>query len=299
MPGTLYIDTAPFIGGAQMSMQDELKRDPSAAAVLSGWDFLGALPAYRLSTHHWRASLSGAWRLWRDVADNRPLLEEAFARFKPDALYLNTVRSALFVTLCGVETSGIRLVLRDRDIRMPLLLPRFLEARMPLEVVAVSEAVAAKWRKAPVRVEPNRLDEEVIRLTVPHRYPWPGPVVIQVADFVRWKRHDLFLKAFAEAHRSNPKLHGVIKGRIRTRDDARWHEAVLRLRARLGLEESVIVDTSEESALPYIAGGDILVSCAESEPFGRAMEEARILGKPVIDADALRRRADQISNLNP
>jgi glycosyltransferase involved in cell wall biosynthesis len=52
--------------------------------------------------------------------------------------------------------------------------------------------------------------------------------------------------------------------------------------SRLGLDDILSFNIADESALPEIAASDIVVSCSDSEPFGRTIIEALALGKPVV-----------------
>ena len=259
-----------------------MKRDSGEFFLLSGWEYTGDAPFERLRTRHWRATPGGFLQLIQDAWRNSATIKRAFAAFRPDTVYLNTVRSALLVLVCGIRFPGCRLILRDRDIRMPRLMPWLLRKGLRFEVSAISEMVAAKWHGVKVTIRENQLDEEAIRRTVPYQYPFKGPILIQVADFVPWKRHDLFLKMLAEAREKNPSIHGVIKGRVHTPEDERWLAEIRRLQSELGLDEALLIDTQDIPALPFIAGADTLVSCATDEPYGRAIQEARILGKRVI-----------------
>ena len=259
-----------------------MKRDSGEFFLLAGWEYTGDAPFQRLHTRHWRATPGGFLQLLQDAWRNSATIKRVIAAFRPDTVYLNTVRSALLVLVCGIRFPGCRLILRDRDIRMPRIVRWLLKKRLRFEVSAISEAVAAKWHGVPVTIRENQLDEEAIRHTVPYQYPFKGPIMIQVADFVPWKRHDIFLKMLADARKKNPSIHGVIKGRVHTPDDERWLEKIQGLQKELGLKEALLIDTRDIPALPFIAGADILVSCAADEPYGRAIQEARILGKKVI-----------------
>ena len=143
MQRVLFIDVAPFVGGAQASFRTLIEcaeECEKALAVGDGlWQWRGAepaplqagqwrgaepaplhaglCPALKLATSHWRATLGGflkySWECWK----NRGPLQEFIHSFKPDIIHCNTVRSALL--LCALPHLEARIIVHDRDLRMP------------------------------------------------------------------------------------------------------------------------------------------------------------------------------------
>jgi glycosyltransferase involved in cell wall biosynthesis len=134
-------------------------------------------------------------------------------------------------------------------------------------------------RPGQVELVPNGLRiDEIARATPDANY---SDAVILVADFVPWKRHDLFLAAFGRVCERKTGAKAVLVGRVRDGDDA-WLETVRERVATSGLADAVQIRTDATDAWPCIAASRMLVSCAKREPFGRTVVEALALGRPVV-----------------
>ncbi len=77
-------------------------------------------------------------------------------------------------------------------------------------------------------------------------------------------------------------MKAVIKGRIRDQKGERLLSDLKQTASKLGLNDILIFNTADESALPEIAATDVIVSCSDGEPFGRVIIEALTLGKPIV-----------------
>ena len=292
MPRILYMDCAPFLGGAQESLWTlaQAFREHAflvagnglqAKALENGW------PHAVLPTRHWPATLRGLWQFWQDRRKAIPVLQEAISRFKPELLHANGLRSAML--LAGVRKLPCPVILHDRDIREPSLLLAPLTRRLAPTVVATSSSVAQKWQgrlpKERIHVIPNGFDLTSIRTTIPATLPHEkspgGWTVLLAGDFLPWKRHGLFLEAVRLAHRQAPELRAIIKGRVRNQEGRVLQQLRQRLAEEPELASCVFIDSTDASALPYIASANLLVSCSQGEPFGRTIVESYALGKPV------------------
>ena len=174
-----------------------------------------------------------------------------------------------------------RLIAHDRDVRVPALARR-LVAGKTRRILAISRIVGSRWEAArPEQVElvPNGLQVDEIARAVPDGSCLGA--VAMVADFVEWKRHDLFVEAFARVREARPDARAVLVGRTRNGDET-WLDRIRSLVAERGLGEVVQVRTDVADAAPCIAASRLLVSCAKREPFGRTMVEALALGRPVV-----------------
>ena len=285
MARTLYIDSSCFYGGAQASLHSLVKErgTEERQMLVAGCNEIN--PDIAIDTHHYMPSLVGLWQLLVDARRSRGKIKEAIASFRPDAVFLNTIRSALFWICLRLKTNA-KVIVNDRDVRCPMLLPRLIEAFLHPRVLAVSRRVAAKWAFLPndrLRVLPNIFDVETIAATKPAILPFqPGGLnVIMAADFTPWKNHVLLLWAMNIVRKECPDVKCLLKGRVHTDKDAQY---LLRLRSmleKLGLQECVFINDSDQAALPYIAASDCLVSCSHLEPFGRTVVEALAMGKPI------------------
>ena len=295
----LSIDCAPFIGGAQESLWtllSQLQRVSCCAALVSADNGLRErakaldIPAWSIHCRHWPASLKGCVQFLKDRAAAQKVIQDAIADFKPDVIHANTVRAAL---LTG-SPFGYPLVIHDRDIRMPGFIPRILTRKQPARVIAISAAVAEKWRgmlpDSRITVLPNAFDLNTMKTQAKALVP-PGSasvstpqavILAQIADFSPWKGHRDFIQAVKLLHGQHTEIRAVIKGRTRDSAGSALKESLERLIQRLGMSDIIQIDASDETALPTIASADIVVSTADQEPFGRTAIEALALGKPVV-----------------
>lgn len=297
MPRILFIDVAPFAGGAQASFRTLVECAEGcekALAVGNGlWEWASSLrvghdtemrelcPVLRLTTSHWRATLGGWLQYRRECRENRAQLLEFIHCFKPDIIHCNTVRSALL--LCALPCQEATIIVHDRDLRMPSLARRYVAWRLSPFIVAVSSRICEKWRGIVPdnrrSILSNGFDLDAIAKTKP-ALPEARDLVIIAADFEPWKHHETFLGGFGFAQLERPQLGAILKGRLRP-SSAEYLE---KLRGfvkdkQLNNVRFVIDDTP---ALPWIASAQLVVTCSENEPFGRTAIEALALGKRIV-----------------
>jgi len=301
-PRILYLDCAPFTGGAQeslLALVEGLAGSPWRACVLSAdrspQGLLaqcrrGGLPVGELRTAHWPLTAAGLVRFaWdRTLAGRR--LQQAVREWRPAMVHANGVRAGLLVPT-AVRRQG-PVILHDRDLRVPRWVVGFLSRRVD-QVVAISRCVAEKWERPPVavpiQVVPNGFEVAAMATTEPAR-GWGTPAkalrAVLVADLVPWKRHEVFLEALALARQAGVEVAGLVVGRPRSARDRGYLRDLVGTAARLGLGSEVRFVTDATSALPWIAAASVVVSTATDEPFGRTVIEALALGKPVVAVEA-------------
>ena len=285
MQNVLYIDASCFYGGAQASLHTlmEGRRAEEKQLLVAACRELS--PDVAIHTHHYMPNPVGLCQLWKDARQARGAVAAALAELRPDTVFLNTLRSALLWMAMRLAPDA-RIMVNDRDVRCPLLLPRVLDAMLHPDVLAVSRRVALKWNFLPegrLSVSPNVFDLEKIAATLPARLPFtPGGLnVIMAGDFTEWKNHPLLLRAMEYVRKECPDAKCLLKGRVHTQQDAKYLLRLRSLLARKGLQDCVFINADDEAALPYIAASDCLVSCSHDEPFGRTVVEALALGKTV------------------
>lgn len=295
----LLLDCSPFCGGAQesfWSLAETLAGEGIAVMLMCADASTGGLverarqrglPCRFFTARHWPFSFSGACQYAIDHRQFQEVWKSALDEFQPTLVHANCLRSLLL--LSRGRFAEIPVLLHDRDIRCPALVPRILAKRLQ-KVIAISGAVAEKWQ--------GLLAPEHIRI-IPNGFalpPWnPQKIesgnslgrftVLQVADFVAWKNHALFLETIHCLAGKLPDLHAVIRGRVRNAAEAELRRRIEQQRNQLGLEDRVEMIDHPGSAAEQIAAADILVSCAEEEPFGRVLIEALALGKVVVAVD--------------
>lgn len=285
MARVLYIDASCFLGGAQASLRllIDARSSEEQQMLVAGCGEIN--PHIAITSHHYMANPAGMCQLIADARRARGKVSDALATFRPDTIYLNTMRSALFWLCLRLRTSAA-VIVNDRDVRCPSFLPRLLDMFLHPRVLAVSRRVALKWSFLPnerLSVLPNVFDVEAIAATRPALLPFePSALnVVMAGDFTPWKNHELLLRAMVIVRKECPDAKCLLKGRVHTSKDAKY---LLRLRNMLdnmGLQNCVFINDMEEEALPYIAACDCLVSCSHLEPFGRTVVEALAMGKPV------------------
>ena len=305
-PRVLFLDCAPFCGGAQESLlslltalhgqnQAEmlLTADRSPNGLLERARSAG-IDAVAITARHWRKSLSGLIQFWVDGRATAHVLRPAADDFHPDLVHCNGIRAALLYRMATPVTSRrLPVVIHDRDLRLPFGVRTWLARGLVPHVAAISSTVARTWQYGlpprQIHVVPNGFSLPDIMATTPAALPFATGAdtgmtsVILPADFVSWKRHDLFLRSLAVARQKNGSLRAVLRGRVRDHDGSRLLERLRRQAGALGLTPDVLAFvTGPGPALPWIAAADIVFAGADQEPFGRTLVEALALGKPIV-----------------
>jgi glycosyltransferase involved in cell wall biosynthesis len=109
------------------------------------------------------------------------------------------------------------------------------------------------------------------------------PVALMIGRINRWKGHDRFLRALAEANKVS-RMRGLIVGAPVFRDTDFLPE-LLALRQSLDLTQLVdFVDWVDDVRMPY-AAADLHVNASTREPFGRTVIEAAAAALPSVCFD--------------
>ncbi len=304
-PRVLFLDCAPFSGGAQESLLSLLTALHSQGQPMllltadSSPNGLGertqaaGISTTGITVRHWRKSLSGLRQFWVDHRSVTPLLQQATAEFRPDLVHCNGIRAALLYSMAMSEASQrLPVVIHDRDLRLPFGVRTWLARSLSPHIVATSSTVGRLWQRSlpprQIHVVPNGFLLAHIQATTPAALPFATndagmPSVILPADFVSWKRHDLFLRTVALAQRQKMPLRAILRGRVRDAAGSRLLKRLRRQAAALGLAPDVLAFVTDPGpALPWIAAADIVFASAVHEPFGRTIIEALALGKPIV-----------------
>ena len=291
----LLLDCAPFTGGAQesfWSLAAHLPQDVCRPLLMTADHSAGGLaeraalqsfPYQPFTARHWPANVRGLLQYLQDSRRFEPFFRKTVADFQPDVIHANCIRSALLIP----QDCRQPILLHDRDAAFPFFVTRHISNRFQnLHVVAISPLVAEKWRsllpEERLHIVPNGFDLEAMAVAQPVPKDDSAAFrLLQVADFSPWKRHDRFLSLLAQLKPQIPNMKAVIKGRVRDRQGDRLLTDLKQMASKLGLDDSLIFNTADGSALPEIAAADVVVSCSDGEPFGRTIVEALALGKPV------------------
>ena len=247
----LFIDCAPFTGGAQESfwtLATHLPQDVcrpllmTADATSDGLAERAALQSfpYRpFTARHWPASLKGLLQYYQDSFRFEPFFRKTVADFQPAIIHANCIRSALLLP----SNCRLPILLHDRDGAFPFFITRLIANRFPkLHIVAISPLVAEKWRSLLpedcIHVVPNGFDLNAIAATSPAMKNDSATFrLLQVADFSPWKRHDRFLNLLAQLKPQIPNMKAVIKGRVRDRQGERLLTDLKQMASKLGLDD--------------------------------------------------------------
>lgn len=186
---------------------------------------------------------------------------------------------------------NVPLVWHVRDLMMPKGLPSFLGKRAD-QVVAISPAVV-RWLTA-AGVPPDKVAMIPPAVSVPEtsgragaiRREWgvdAGDVLFgMVAQVVPWKGHRDFLAAARRVAQENPSTRFVLVGADLFDEHP---DLVRRIKGEVNappLAGRTILAGYREDIGDVLDALDCLVLPSHGEPFGRALVEAMLLGKPVI-----------------
>ncbi len=292
----IFLDTGTWYGGAQRSLFElvsALNTDVQLTVLAADQTPGGLLDqclrreidAHAIKAAHWRRTPETLFSMASSAVSLRRKVHSLFPEPKKMCLvHANTPKAALLATLALPETT---LVTHLRDTRFPLCLKRWL-LRRSAAAVAISKAVKAEWtpyaRTDNVKVIYNGLPiNEIMRMYPAESLRRDLPFrIIQVADMVKWKRHDLFIDALRLVYDSRPDIEAAIVGRPLNAAGTRLFAELQAQAHRLGLTQVLKFYPACACALEIVAGGDLLVNTAANEPFGRSIVEAMACGKPVV-----------------
>jgi glycosyltransferase involved in cell wall biosynthesis len=107
-------------------------------------------------------------------------------------------------------------------------------------------------------------------------------VILCIARFVRYKRHDVLLDAVSRAAKRHSNVRLILIGEP-DRSDSTF-EACVRALAETGLAARTTVLGFQPDVLPYELAADVVVLCSEREPLGTVVLECMSLAKPIVVA---------------
>ncbi len=217
-------------------------------------------------------------------------LRRLLRRLRPAVVHANSARSAPAAALAA-RLLGRPCWWHCRDLAPPGA--RWID-RLCDHGFAISQFVAASLPPSAHRTvlhngidlerfDPSRRPREAARRSL--GLAEDDTMMLMVADWIPWKRHDLFLETAAILRRERPALRCVIAGRPREEEPDLGRR--LREQARrLGLGESLRWLDDCADVVPLYAAADVLLHPTPDEPFGRVLCEALAMGCRVVAADA-------------
>lgn len=206
-----------------------------------------------------------------------------------DVIYSNGIQAQLYGMIIRIF-SFRSTVWHVRD-RNPGLLISKCCATASARVVCISQFVYQQTPGSPgkKRLIYNGLDTGVWSPT-PERRGIPGMPVLpegalivgQVGQLIPWKRHGDLIRAAAEVVRRAPRVYFVILGEDPAGQHPGYVDGLKELVRAEGLSDHFFFAGYTADIKESMNQLDVLVHCAEGEPFGRVVVEAMALEKAVI-----------------
>ena len=276
----LFVETCPALGGAQKSLLELCAalrgQNVEARVAVPPGTLSDALNAAKIPIHFLPPPKGP--RILQLLRAARAL-RRILAQTQPSILHANNIPAGLvcaFQNFIPHPSSFIlpQYVLHVRDLRFNFPLLRF-AARRALAVAAISQSVFGRLSSLGIKpvLIPNGID---LSPYAPAPRP-PIPRVGMVAQWARWKRHDLFLRMAPLLREHIPGVQCVLlpgEGG----SDAKWETSMRALAQQNGVE---ILPFTRDMPRFY-AGLSALVHPAADEPFGRVLYEALASGVPVV-----------------
>jgi glycosyltransferase involved in cell wall biosynthesis len=108
-------------------------------------------------------------------------------------------------------------------------------------------------------------------------------VILCIARFVPYKRHDVLLEAFSRLARQRADVRLVLIGSKPASGPSTYEGCVSLVNAR-GLSDRVLLLDFQEDVLDFEQRADVVVLCSEREPLGTVVLESMAFGRPVVVA---------------
>lgn len=298
----LFLDHAPALGGAEVSLLLLLKRlsrerwqphlacagGPLAEKAVASGVPIHILPMPRLR-HSPRALLD--WL--KGIQTIARLVRHIGAR----ALVANTVRAA-FYTAPAARLTGIPFVWYMRDFWLSEERPRHLWAdrlgkrflcAAAARIIANSHATGSRLPCRNTTIIPNGIEVEQYDPAMDgkplrERFGIPSdvPLVGTVGRLRPWKGQDRFLRVVARVQEAVPDACGLVVGGTPLGEGEEYPALLYQMTRDLGLAGRIIFTGHLEDVRPALAAMDIFVHPGDPEPFGLVNIEAMAMAKPVV-----------------
>lgn len=293
------------IGGAELQALELAKHLPQFGwrpvfvQLDRGGPLLAALreagiPCHAIDARPWFSKASP--RFYVDLVRSTLRMRDLFRRERVDA-----VLSLLFWTnpygVIAAKLAGIRAIVtcrlqmgsfrdaRPHYIHVERFLNRFVHAVMVNSRVVAKDAIAREGHpRRKVVVIYNGIDVARFRDAQPEAglldHPTlrgADPLVAFVGNLKRIKRHDIFLRGFADASRDFPKLRAVLVGH-----DHGELAGLKQLAAELGIVDRVLFAGPRENPAGVLAAAHIAALTSDGEGLPNAIIEAMAAGCAII-----------------
>ncbi|HEX6083896.1 MAG TPA: FkbM family methyltransferase [Thermoanaerobaculia bacterium] len=306
-PSILYPTELSFLNaGSQQSIVELLAtRDrafyrrvvvcPPGAEYVAALERLGVtVHVAGTHAHQWRFSPKQPLGTLADLLAATRAVDTLVERENVRLIHANSLVAGIAAAVAKRRHPSLRLVLHERGL-IYRAHTRFLFRRVARQVDRFVATTATGRRQlvawgAPaekIAVIPNGTRFVAPPRNVGQASACPGQaeacptfVIGLVANFVRVKRHELFLDVLA---RLGDHVRGVIVGGVMPILDGAPYEREIRARAAvLGLGERVRFLGPRDDVAEQMAAMDVLLCTSSHESFGRVLVEAMAVGTPVV-----------------
>jgi len=296
MKTILYINAVGDISGAERSLlamldaldfgrftpvlaapEGTLLREAAARGVRV--EPISLRPLRRAAAWHALSALRDGWRQVSDL----------IARVRPDVAHANGTHAMIHL----LSAREVPVVWHVRDLA-PLGIIGLLLYKHATRVAVISSAVRdrvnaftsddEKCILLPPAVDTAHFRPAADKAVPRARLGLPAgvPLLGMVAQFVRWKRHHLFLDALAGL--SDRPWHAILAG-ADLHHNEKYTASLRRRLAALPFAGRVTWLPWQQDTAPLMSSLDLCVLTSDREPFGRVLIESMSCGVPVVAMD--------------
>ncbi len=304
--GILFVDTSPYFGEAPrnlFTLVNHLDKSRYQPFVLSSdisetglfaqlkrnKDIPTRIVKLREQSHRARSILN----LFVDLSRFKQSLLKLLDDFDISVVCANTSYAGLLTALTLPKKVPFVFCLREHHARSPTTGHII---RRSYKTLAISDFVADRCRDGLSAGVAKKLTtvydgfsfetEEILRKKFSYRdiylHNCDHTLIACIADMLPWKRHALFLEAFALAWRKNPALFGLIIGKAFDREDYAYIDSLEDQARKLGILGNIAIMEYATNYMPILDECKAAVSVAENEPFGSSIVQALAIGKPAV-----------------
>lgn len=225
------------------------------------------------------------------IAANILQMDDLLEQVKPDVVHCNAIVGPPLLAVSRMR--GIPLVQWVRVARMNGFADHLAFAD---RITAVSSFIAAIVSEEMVHTEKIRVLYDAV--DVDRFSPRTKPardvrqelgiagnefVVLCIARFAPYKRHDVLAHAVAQVYRKHPNLRLILVGEAQ-RGYEDYHNRCMKLLQDLDLVTRTTVMEFDSDVLSIESAADAIVLCSEDEPLGTVVLEGMALGRPIVVA---------------
>ncbi len=229
-------------------------------------------------------SVKLAWKL----ESSRCKISTIINKVSPDVIHANTTRAMMLT-----PRTSIPVIWHLRDFALPGFITHILYSQAN-RIAVISDYIENEFIRT-VHVNSNKffylppsVNTDIFipgtnnNFRIKHALPSDVPLIGMVAQFVDWKRHDLFLDAL-ESISSKP-WHAVLAGATFNSSNEYINSITSRLEVPPLRGRISVIDWVDDCPEMYQAL-DVSVLTSKNEPFGRVIIESMACGIPVVSVD--------------